>query len=750
MRTGDLNASGQRSRIASRVIRSTFYPLLLTLTLTVLVTTFVSYQTSLTALETRVQRLGSEHQADIASALWQFDTETVEAELANFVSQPGIQRAVVSDLTGKVFERSGQLSDSEDLVIRNFSLVRRNGDQGSEELGTLTIEANRMDIWATVRRRVIALIAIALMSTVFATFLIIRQFNKDVIVPLVRVSDNIRNYSRNWHDLQIDPHREQGSEQTDELDDLVKSIHEMRNQILHARKDMETGERRLVQAAHLAGLAYCTYDAKMENILYCDENYATLHRKTVAEMLQANVKADFFQKLLDRDAIEMATATRDRVVNGSDEIQTYRLQFEDGEFLFLRQYFVGSRDQQGRLEAVHVIAQDITGEMMTQDMLLQSQKNEAIGKLTGGVAHDVNNILAVIAGNLEMSLTKVEDSSVIAYQKTALEAVDRGARLTQQLLSFARKQPLHPVVVDVARLIRELSPLLRTSAGETIDLQIVSDGGIWKTRTDPVQLEAVLLNLVVNARDAMPGGGQLTIEISNARLDSLYARSNREVSAGNYVCVSVTDSGVGMTDEIIEQSIEPFFTTKPVGEGTGLGLSMAYGFAKQSKGHLKIYSEPGRGTIVKLYLPKVQLDEAVIPPVIPTQNRAKLAGVHVLLIEDNEQLRGVIASQIESLGCTVRAAYNEITALRQANDMSRVDIILSDIVLPGNMDGRRLTQRLSEILPAAKIVFMSGFTENSIIHNGNLDEGIVFLQKPFRLNDLAQVLAEQVTDTRSQ
>ncbi len=507
---------------------------------------------------------------------------------------------------------------------------------------------------------------------------------------------------------------------------------------------MEEGEKRLAQAAQLAGLAYCTMDSKFERIVECDEKYAAIHRKTVDEMLALNLWTDLVEPLLEENALPRAVESRKRILNGNNEIQTYRISFDDGEFLYIRQYFVCRYNEQSELIAVQVIAQDVTDDMLTQDMLLQSQKTEAIGKLTGGVAHDFNNILAIIAGNLEMSIKNSDSANVTACNQMALEAVNRGAKLTGQLLSFARKQPLSPVVIDAAKAVRDSATLLRTSAGETVNLEIVSDAGIWKTKADPVQLDAVVLNLVVNARDAMPQGGVLTIEISNARLDAVYAKAHLEVTAGNYVCIAVTDSGHGMTAETTERAIEPFFTTKAEGDGTGLGLSMAYGFAKQSGGHLKIYSEVGKGTTVKLYLPRVLADVAAIAPAVPQDHKVKLAGLHVLLIEDNEQLRWVITSQIESLGCIVHTAFDETSALALARDLTHVDIILSDIVLPGDADGRQVAERLSTIYPNVKIVYMSGFTANSIIHNGQLDEGISFLQKPFRLKDLAQCLADTV------
>jgi len=740
-RTTELKLATSHSRIAVNAVRSIILPMLIVLILAVLATTYVSYKLSIRQLEDKVLRLGTEHRLHLEKLLWQFDIEGIEAELQNFIDLDSIQRAVITDSTMQVIVKGQPLFKREPLVSV-FALSHKDGLGNTMELGTLTIEANRDDVWATVSRRVLALITIFSLSTLFIFALIARQFNQSVLAPLVRISNRLRSSPHEGGELKLDLGREPAAGRKDELDDLVDSIHEMRNQILLVRQGMEEGEKRLAQAAQLAGLAYCTMDAKLEKIIDCDENYAAMHRKSVAEMLALDLWTDIVETLLEESALPLAVESRTRILNGNNEIQTYRIQFDDGEFLYIRQYFVCRYNEQGEMVAVQVVAQDVTDDMLTRDILLQSQKTEAIGKITGGVAHDFNNILAVITGNLEMSINKCDSAEIAAYNLRALEAVNRGANLTRQLLSFARKQPLSPVVVDAAKLVRDSATLLRTSAGESINIEIVSDAGIWKTKVDPVQLDAVLLNLVVNARDAMPQGGVLTIEISNARLDAVYARAHLEVSAGNYVCISITDSGHGMTVDTTERAIEPFFTTKADGDGTGLGLSMAYGFAKQSGGHLKIYSEVGTGTTVKLYLPRVQAAVAVMAPVVPQDHKARLAGLHILLIEDNEPLRWVFTNQLESLGCIVHSAFDEPSAIALARDVMHVDIILSDIVLPGNADGRQVAEQLSVIYPNVKIVYMSGFTENSIIHKGQLDEGISFLQKPFRLKDLAQCLAE--------
>ncbi len=715
--------------------------MLLALTAMLVFTAFVSYQISIHQLRVRIQEIGNEHKADIQTHLWEFDLEALTSHLRGFTANDSIQRAYIVDQSGQTISQGTSISDGTGVMKADFPLMHADGRGDSQLLGHLTIEANNGAVWSIVLRNALALIAIFVISTVFVTALIIRQFNRIAFTPLAALSARLRD-PEHAHDLTIDLPRESGAGDVDELDELVESIRAMRENLLLARESMEEGAQRLASAAHLAGLAFARFDPSLTRLAACDDNFAAIHRKTVDEMLRLNIRTDVVEKVLDKSSLELFLAACNRVVAGNSDIQTLRLNFDDGEFLFLKQYFLGKFNDNGELTAIDVIAQDVTYEQINQEMLLQTQKNKAIGNLTGGVAHDFNNILAVISGNLEISSASTENPVVVAHNTVALEAVDRGARLTRQLLSFARKQPLSPVVLDVGKLVRESVPLIQTSIGATIDLEVVNDAGLWRTLADQAQLEAVLLNLVVNARDAMPRGGTLSIECCNARLDSSYARSNMEVVAGNYVCLSVSDSGLGMSDEVVKQCIEPFFTTKTAGEGTGLGLSMAFGFAKQSRGHLKVYSELDHGTTVRLYLPKVQQKVASLAPAVTVDHRARLAGLRVFIIEDNEQLRQVISSQVESLGCEVHAAWDEASSVALIDGLESVDVFLSDIILPGHTDGRRLVERLSRQMPQAKTVFMSGFTENSIIHNGTLDDGVVFLQKPFRLNELAQALID--------
>jgi CheY-like chemotaxis protein len=333
----------------------------------------------------------------------------------------------------------------------------------------------------------------------------------------------------------------------------------------------------------------------------------------------------------------------------------------------------------------------------------------------------------------------------------ALDAVARGAKLSAQLLAFGRRQPLEPKVVRIGRLIGGLDDMLRRSLGEAIEIETSIGGGLWDTLIDPTQLENALLNLAINARDAMEGQGRLTIEAGNATLDDEYARRHGEVTPGQYVMVAVTDTGSGMTPEIVEQAFEPFFSTKPEGKGTGLGLSMVYGFVKQSGGHIKIYSEPGHGTTIRLYLPRTSQVEEVVAEVeaAPAQGGTET----ILVVEDNEGVRDTVVAMLVELGYRVLKAKDGTGALNVLESGIRIDLLFTDVVMPGIMRGPELARHARERIPNLAVLFTSGYTENAIVHGGRLDPGVDLLSKPYTSDALArklrQVLAGRDTAARS-
>jgi two-component system NtrC family sensor kinase len=376
-----------------------------------------------------------------------------------------------------------------------------------------------------------------------------------------------------------------------------------------------------------------------------------------------------------------------------------------------------------------------------EDSLRQSQKLEAVGHLTGGVAHDFNNLLTIIIGNLETAQRQLDTWTEGAQVKlarridNAMHGAQRAATLTKRLLAFSRQQPLNPVALDVNRLLNGLSDFLRRALGEEISLEIVGSAGVWPVEADAAELEAAVLNLAVNARDAMRGGGKLTVETSNCYLDEAYCWDNVGVQPGQYVQIAVTDTGSGMPKDIIDRVFEPFFTTKQIGEGTGLGLSQVYGFVKQSGGHVKIYSEVAEGTTVKIYLRrftgKVPLEEK--SKSAPSRGRS---GECVLVVEDDADVRGYIVETLGGLGYDVLEADGADDALRLMSEYKSIGLLLTDVVMPG-MNGRKLAEEAKQQLPGLKVLYMTGYSRNAIVHQGRLDPGVDLIQKPITSEQLA-------------
>ena len=383
---------------------------------------------------------------------------------------------------------------------------------------------------------------------------------------------------------------------------------------------------------------------------------------------------------------------------------------------------------------------DVTARMRAEAIVRQAQKMEAIGHLTGGVAHDFNNLLQIISANLDLASAGPEVAANPPLRQrlqNAIGAVTRGSRLTGQLLAFARRQALDPRSIDLGRIIRDMTDLLRRTLGERIEVETVIAGGLWNTLADPTQVENTILNLAINARDAMPDGGKLTLEVANAFLDDAYAAAHAEVSPGQYVLLAVSDTGTGMPPDVLTRVFEPFFTTKPEGKGTGLGLAQAYGFVKQTGGHIKIYSEPGHGTTIKLYLPRTRREKDVLDHAgdQPAQGGTE----HILVVEDDEGVRVAVVDMLAELGYRVSKAGDAERALALLETI-KPDLIFTDVVMPGTLHTREFTRRAQEKYPAVRVLYTSGYTQNAIVHNGKLDDDALLLSKPYRKDELARKL----------
>ncbi|RUX86646.1 CHASE3 domain-containing protein [Mesorhizobium sp. M7A.F.Ca.CA.004.08.1.1] len=395
------------------------------------------------------------------------------------------------------------------------------------------------------------------------------------------------------------------------------------------------------------------------------------------------------------------------------------------------------------------LGKEIETREKAESQIRQMHKMEAVGQLTGGIAHDFNNMLAVIISAMNLAQRKLArgEHDIAQFIDAAIDAATRAANLTARLLAFSRQQPLAPQIGDANRLLTGMSDLIRRALGETIRIETVLAGGLWKTHADPSQIENAVLNLAVNARDAMGDDGKLTIETANSHLDDSYAAAHAEVAAGQYVMIAVSDTGSGMTPDVISKAFEPFFTTKAVNKGTGLGLSQVFGFVKQSGGHVNIYSEPGEGTTIKIYLPRYFGPEE---PAVPTgrgDNTAAPVTETILVVEDDARVRVSTTEAIRELGYTVIHAASGEEALQKLAENPNVALLFTDIVMPV-MNGRKLAEEAVARMPLLKVIFTTGFTRNAVVHNGVLDHDVHFLAKPFTIEQLAAKLRDVLGTTQ--
>jgi PAS domain S-box-containing protein len=436
---------------------------------------------------------------------------------------------------------------------------------------------------------------------------------------------------------------------------------------------------------------------------------------------------------------------------GKFEAEAWRVR-KDGSRFWASVVIDPLRNDNGELVGFAKVTRDITQRLQQQEALdkarealAHSQKMEAIGQLTGGVAHDFNNLLTTILGSIDVIERRQGNLAAESLRllAAARHAAERGAALTARLLAFSRRQALEPRIVEPNRMIRAMSDLLGRTLGENIVIEVVQSAGLWRTLVDPSQLESAMLNLAINARDAMPKGGKLTIETGNTYIDEEYAEAHAEVKAGQYVLLAVTDTGSGMPSDVLERAFEPFFTTKPEGQGTGLGLSQVYGFVKQSGGHIKLYSEGGQGTTVKIYLPRSEAEPEAEAPAQRGDVASLARGETVLLVEDDDGVREYAVHALTLLGYRVLEAADGVAALKVLESDAGVTVLFTDVGIPG-INGRQLADEAHRRRPTLKVLFTTGYARNAIVHNGLVDAGVDVLMKPFTVDRLARKLREVI------
>jgi PAS domain S-box-containing protein len=437
------------------------------------------------------------------------------------------------------------------------------------------------------------------------------------------------------------------------------------------------------------------------------------------------------------EELPSACALRGEHFDGKELISHRR---GSGEIVHLVVSGAPLHDASGAISGAALVYHDITAARDTERLLRQAQKLDAIGKLTGGVAHDFNNMLTVITGTTETLVAGLaRQPELQGVARLIDDAAERCAELIKHLLAFARKQTLQPRNVDINHAVLDIEKLLRPTLGEQIEIETILEPGSTTSHIDPSQLANSVLNMAINARDAMPDGGKLLLETRNVVLDEAYAEANVEVRPGPYVMLAVSDTGTGMPADIRDKVFEPFFTTKEVGKGSGLGLSMVYGFVKQSGGHIKIYSEPGHGTTIRLYLPPASAGaDAALPAAAPIAGGSET----ILVVEDDPLVRNFVVAQLNGLGYRTIAAADSRAAMAVVENGEPFDLLFTDVILSGGMTGRQLADAVARHRPGLKVLYTSGYTDNSIVHHGRLDQGVLLLTKPYRKPQLAQTIRQ--------
>jgi len=489
----------------------------------------------------------------------------------------------------------------------------------------------------------------------------------------------------------------------DELRSTIEASKAGHSDMALAIVDKDDGYRLMQQIRQSIGAMQATEDSLLASRQSIAEKSAMLLQAGVAIGFLLICGVGFLVARFTRESFAAITAARDRLVRSNEQL-----------------------------------IEQVTRREVVENQLRQAQKMEALGQLTGGIAHDFNNMLGVIMGAHDLIKRRIQknDFDVERFLKAAMAAAERAATLTQRLLAFARQQPLSPRRLDANQMILNMSDLLHSTLGENIQIETVTAGGLWTIHVDPQQLENAIINVAVNARDAMTEGGKLTIETGNAHLDEAYCRQNPEIQPGQFAMIAISDTGIGMPPEVAARAFDPFFTTKVSGKGTGLGLSQVYGFIKQSRGHIKVYSELGAGTTVKIYLPRLvgeaqDVRREVIEP-IRTGDRSEI----ILVVEDDSLMRRLTADALHELGYTVYEAESAANALSTLDRIADIKLLFTDVVMP-DLNGRKLADESVRRRPSLKVIFTTGYTANAVVHGGVLDQGFNFISKPFTLDQLA-------------
>ncbi|MGE4559510.1 MAG: ATP-binding protein [Desulfobulbus sp.] len=725
----------QERRLTLRLLLAIVGCSLLSILFSVVVQLVVLYHQNVRDIHSRLDFIEQSYVPALTASAYQLDEEQIRLELKGLLQLQDIDQAEVRErLNQQIYTITEKAATARARIVREYPLVYQAAHP--VPVGTLVVQAGFEGIYERLRKQATTifctnvLLIVPLAGVIFVLF---QVFLNRHLARMVKYTASL-NADRLDEPLRLN--RSSGrAERPDELDQLVLAINEMRIRI---QEDMGLRRKSERELLFRKTLLECVLQARIDGIciigtdktcLFGNQRFHELWQQQIdcrSGLPMAPVFARILEHLADRDAFEKILSRVEQ--RPGDSCQGELLLISGATFEY---YTVPVQTDEGTVYGRLWSFRDISERKAMEDHLRQMRKMETLGSLAGGIAHDFNNLLSPIIGYAELGLNQLAPADPMAgSMKQILKAAGRAADLTRQILAFSRKQMLEVRIVDLNEVIGEYEDMLRRLLGETITTHIVLTPEPALVRVDRGQIEQVVLNMAVNARDAMPEGGTLTIETAEAVLDQRYAERHVDVETGNYVMLSISDTGSGIEEAIRDRIFEPFFTTKERGKGTGLGLATSFGIIKQHHGHLWVYSEPGHGTTFKIYLPRAEKGKAHVAETELVVPGAVVGGEHILVVEDDAMVRELVCQTLLTHGYRVSQAEGPEPALAMFSGIEPVDLLVTDVVMP-QMHGRELHRRLAQQLPELKVLYMSGYSENVIADQGMLYEGVDFLQKPF-------------------
>jgi PAS domain S-box-containing protein len=720
---------------------------------------YLDYDREVGVIETRLDEIGRSYLGSISESLWNLDRNQLALQLGGILRLPDIQAAEISEIADRpnpIHVAVGKRGPRS-VITRIYPLdyvmqgVKR-------QIGVLYVEATLTEVYRELLNRALVILASQAAKTFLVSFFVVYMFHWLVTRHLVAIAAFVSGYNlaRPSPPLQLD---RQPPREADELDKVVEAFNGMCATLQRAYGDLRQVNAKL-------GRDLLVLQQAEEGVLQSEQRFRD-YAETASDWFWETGPDHVFTYISERLSafgIDPAAHIGKHRLDAATDLEAEPQKWREHMAMLerhepFRNFEYTRRDLAGRQRHVSVngrpifaadgrfmgyrgTATDLTKQHEAEERLRQSQKMDAIGQLTGGVAHDFNNVLTVITGTIEILQEGIADQPELAAIAQLMDdAATRGAEITSQLLTFARRQPLEPREIDVNGMVTDTVKLLKSILGEHIEIASVLASDAWSAQADPSQLSAAIVNLAVNARDAMPGGGKLTLETANVMLDEADASGDGAVKTGAFVMIAVTDTGQGISADIRDRVFEPFFTTKGIGRGTGLGLSMVYGFAKQSGGAVEIDSEEGRGTVIKLYLPRSAGQAAIKAEPMHATGMPR-GRETILVVEDDALVQGYVIAQLGGLGYKTLVASDGAAALALVDQGIAFDLLFTDMIMPGGMNGWELAEAVLKRRAGVKVLYTSGYTDNAIVHDGHLDPGVTLLRKPYRKSDLAQKIRE--------